>query len=336
MIEASFRRPTAVEGTDLTITLVEPDDADGVYDAAIVIRTPSCTVFDNNDCTLGAEKLRWIRGHAAIDYAFLGYSPASPFPICFEMPADEKVRLLRESAERAYAGFVDTARALGPRLAVPFASGLRFLHAGTTWRNAAFNSAAEAVRRGRAAGLAAAALGPGDAIDADGTIRRHAAVLERDAELAAIDAHARDARSSIASAPRLPPARADLVDRFRDYVLAAWRARRAELPGVRGSIVSFALRGGGDERVHFDFTGSDDTIFRRGDAARYDMRYTYAAARLQHTLDGGMDWDELDFAADTSIAQRRHARDFQRLLRVTAAANSERAGAPDARATRTG
>src|SRR5439155_9910160 len=113
----------------------------------------------------------------------------------------------------------------------------------------------------------------------------------------------------------LAPARGDVVDRFREYVLGVWRARGGDFPGVRGAIVAYVLRDAHEQRFCFDFTRAGDAVFQRGEPPACDMRYTYAAARLQHALDGAMDWDELDFAADTTIYQRRHLRDLQRLLR---------------------
>jgi L-ascorbate metabolism protein UlaG (beta-lactamase superfamily) len=317
VVEVPFRESVEVAGTPLRIWLLEHDaDETAAYDSAIVIRTPEFSLFENNDCFLRPAKYAWVRERFAVDYAFLGYSPASFFPIAFELPPEEKAALLAEAGERRYAEFVEAAELLRPALSVPFASGLRFLEAGALWKNVLFNSADEAVRRVRARGLAAEVMGPGDRIAADGTLRRVSAVLRRDEELGAIAAYAHGVQARVAARAEdeLPPA-ADLVGRFRDYILGLWRDTRARLPGVREHVIAYVLRGPPEQRFYFDFSRPDDAIFAWGDPPRYDMRYTYPARALQQCLDGRIDWDELHFTFDVSVHQIRYARDFYRMLR---------------------
>src|SRR5205085_11320112 len=129
-------------------------------------------VFENNDCFLRRERYARLRERQPVDYAFLGYSPASFFPIAFELDAAEKAALLVAAADRRYAEFVAAAERLRPGLVVPFASGLRFLTPPAQWKNVLFNSAPEAARRTRARGLRSEVMGPGDRIAADGEVRR--------------------------------------------------------------------------------------------------------------------------------------------------------------------
>ena len=317
VVEVPFQEPTRVAGTDLEITIIEHDyEESAAYDSSIVIRAPGFSVFDNNDCFLRPEKYRWVRERFAIDYAFLGYSPASFFPICFEMDAAEKARLLDLAAERRYDDFLDAAELLGARLAIPFASGARFLHEAALWRNVAFNSATEAVRRLPTRDLRGAVMGPGDRIEADGTITRVSAVLDKDDELAANDAYARRVQDwVIACSKQDPPARADIVEQFRDYVLTLWQQNRDKLPGVSRHVIAYALLGSPERRFYFDFSRPDDEIFQWGEPERYDMRYTYPANGLQSRLDGEIDWDELHFTNEVSVHQRVYARDFYMMLR---------------------
>jgi hypothetical protein len=213
VVEVPFQEAIAVGETGLEIVILEHDCAErAAYDSAILIRAPDFTVFENNDCVLSAEKYGWVRRHYAVDYAFLGYSPASSYPIAFELAASEKARLLAESAERWYGALLSAAAGLAPRLTVPFANGLRFLAASELWRNVAFNSATEATGRLRERGLAAEVLGPGDRIRADASIARVSPVLGRDEELAAINAYAQRRQGWVAGvAQPLPPIRADLA-----------------------------------------------------------------------------------------------------------------------------
>ena len=316
VIEVPFQEPIAVEGTDLEIVILEHDGAErAAYDSALVIRSPDFALFENNDCVLRPEKYAWVCDRYTVDYALLGYSPASSFPIAFEMDAREKARLLAEAAERWYGALLSAAGALAPRLTIPFANGLRFLAAGERWRNIAFNSATDAASRLRERGLAAEVLGPGDRIRADGTITRRSPVLERDDELAAIDAYARRRQDWIAGVtkPRLP-ARADLVDRFRAYILKLRAQVTPELPGVGRYIIAYRLLGPPHQCFYFDFSKPDSDAFQWGEPARYDMRYTYPASALQQRLDGNIDWDELHFTV-ASVHQVRFAREFYMMLR---------------------
>jgi hypothetical protein len=192
VIEVAFQEPVVLDGTDMQVAIIEHDYAESAaYDSSIVVRTPDFTVFENNDCFLCPEKYSWVRDHFDVDYAFLGYSPASFFPVCFEMNAEEKERLLNEAAERRFNDFLTAARLLAPKLAVQFASGARFLLESALWKNVAFNSSLDALRRLNQQGFDGAVMGPGDRIRSDGTIHRVCKVLDKEEELAAIEAYAR-------------------------------------------------------------------------------------------------------------------------------------------------
>jgi L-ascorbate metabolism protein UlaG (beta-lactamase superfamily) len=315
VIEVPFQKAMRVDGTDFEITLIEHDsDESAPYDSAILIRTPDFTVFENNDCFLRREKYIWTRDRHEIDYAFLGYSPASPFPISFEMDAREKERLLSQAAERRYDDFVEAAEILGAKLAVPFANGLRFLLASALWKNVAFNSATEAARR--LSNRRGEVMGPGDRILADGSVSRRSPVLEREQELAAIAAHAQSVQDRVARlAGQQAALMPELIERFRDHVLHRWRRMKHKLPGVRGSVITYRLIGAPQSSVYFDFSRPDAEIFQRGEPASYDMRYTYPAAVLQAWLAGDIDWDQMNFTNDVSVHQVNYARDFCTLLR---------------------
>ncbi len=317
VIEVPFQTTVRVDATPFEICLLEHDaDETAAYDTAIVIRTPDFSLFENNDCFLRREKYAWVRDRFRVDYGFLGYSPASFFPISFELAPAEKARLLAEAAERRYAEFVAAAGLLRPALAVPFASGLRFLVASAVWKNVLFNSATEAARRVHAHGIRGEVMGPGDRIAADGTLRRVSPVLERDEELAALAAHAAKVQGWVAQlAEREPPANEDIVERFRDYILGLRRATSARLPGVRRHVIAYVLLGPVERRFYFDFSRPDGEVFQWGEPAHYDMRYRYPASALQQRLDGRIDWDELHFTSDVSVHQVRYAKDFYAMLR---------------------
>jgi hypothetical protein len=317
VIEVPFQELFAVDGTDLEIAIIEHDYAESAaYDSSIVIRTPDFTLFENNDCFLRPEKYAWVREHFDVDYAFLGYSPASFFPVCFEMNAEEKERLLDEAAERRYNDFLSAAQLLRPKLAIPFASGARFLLEAALWKNVAFNSSLEALRRLNERGHEGAVMGPGDRILSDGTIHRVCQVLDKEEELAAIEEYARRVQDWVVGFTKHEPAvREGLVERFRDYMVGRWRETKDKLPAVRRNVIAYHLVGSGEQRFYFDFSKPDDEILQWGEPERYDMRYTYPASGLQRLLDGEIDWDQLHFTNDVSVHQVTYARDFYALLR---------------------
>lgn len=314
--EVPFQQEWTVPGTAISVAVIESDYGESAaYDSAVVVRTPEFTVFDNNDCYLRDEKYHWVRSHFAVDYAFLGYSPASYYPVCFEFPEAEKRALLERAAERRYGDFVHAARLLAPRLAVPFAMGIRFLHPSMLWQNVQFNRAQEAVRRARAAGIAAECLWPGDRITRAG-VERVAGVPSEAEEDAALADHARRMRERVEAIwDAEPPARAGLIRAFRDYMTALWEASRERFPEVAKDVIAFEVEGPEGGRFHFDFSRDPGDIFVEGLPARYDMRYRYPDKLLQLRMDGRIDWDELHFSNRVSVKQNRYAAEYYEMLR---------------------
>lgn len=314
VIECGFGEIVPVAGTGFEIAMIEHDyEENAAFDSSIVVRAPEFTFFNNNDCVLAASKYASVRHRFRVDYAFLGFSPASFYPVCFEMDDAEKRRRLAASAERRYRDFVDAALLLRPEVSIPFASGLRFLEEGERWKNAAFNSPLEATRRLAAHGLRGEVMNPGDTIAADGTFHRRSPALTQEEEEAALEAYARAEAPRIAALyPPDPPARPDLVARFRAWLLERRRATRDRLPGVSAWVIAFEV---GDERFHFDFSRPDEDAFARGVPENYDMLYRYPPAGLQRKLDGEIDWDDLHFSRGVSVHQNRYARDYFMMLR---------------------
>ena len=315
--EVPFQKPTRVAGTDFTVSILESDYSESAaFDSSIVVETPAFTVFDNNDCYLDDAKYAWIAANFAIDYAFLGYSPASYYPVCFEFDAAEKERLLRESAARRYGDFLNAARVLKPRLSVPFAMGIRFLHPSMLWQNVQFNRAQEAVRRARAEGLEAEALWPGDRIGADGAIERRDRPMSEPEEDAALLAYAdsmRDRVEGIWAAEA--PAREGLIESFRRYMTQLWNASRQAFPAVAKNIIAFRIEGPQGAEFHFDFSRNGEEIYAPGIPERFDMRYTYPDKLLQLRMDGKIDWDEVHFSNRVSVRQNRYAAEYYAMLR---------------------
>jgi UDP-MurNAc hydroxylase len=304
-----------VAGTDFKITILESDYAESAaYDSSIVIEAPGFTVFNNNDCFLHPKKYDWVRERHRVDYAFLGFSPASFYPSCFEFEPEERKRLLQEASERRYEDFLAVARALNPSCAIPFAMGIRFLHESMSIHNEQFNAPQEAVRRVRKLGIHGEVLWPGDRVLESGTIERRAPALYQSAAAAALKHHmARRRKELDAIWAAEAPAAADVVPRFREYLRALWESSKDQFPEVRENIIAYRIQGPHGGAFHLDFSKPD--IVREGDPARFDMRYTYPDKILQLRLDGKIDWDELHFSNRVSVCQNRYADKYYAMLR---------------------
>jgi hypothetical protein len=315
--EIPFQQEFQLPGTQFRVCLLESDyDESAAYDSAIVVRVPEFTLFNNNDCFLADEKYQWVAEHYQVDYGFLGYSPASYFPICFEFEAAEKQRLLTKNADRRYGDFLKVASLLKPRLSFPFAMGIRFLHPDMLWQNVQFNRAQEAVRRAQAAGLSAETLWPGDRLTGSGEILRRNGTMDEPEEDLALAKYAEQMRTQ---AERVwetePPARDGLVEAFRDHILCLWNECGQLFPEVRTCTIAYRLVGRVDAEFSFDFSRPSGEIFALGAPGSFDMRYTYPDKLLQRRLDGEIDWDELHFSNRVSVKQNRYASQFYAMLR---------------------
>lgn len=315
--ELEFQVPYTVPGTDFELCLLESDYGESAaYDSSIVVRTPDFTVFNNNDCFLADDKYRWVAGRYRIDYGFLGYSPASYFPVCFEFEPEEKAQRLRDASERRYADFLSVAQLLRPGLCVPFAMGIRFLHPSMLWQNVQFNRTQEAVRRARAAGFDAETMLPGDRIGIDGALERHGVPMTLAEEDAALLRHAealRERSEGLWAAE--PPARPGLLEQFARYMTDLWTHSMAAFPEVRDSVIAFRIDGPQGGEMHFDFSRDPHDIAVFAPAPRFDMRYAYPDRLLQRRLDGAIDWDELHFSNRVSVRQNTYAAAYYTMLR---------------------
>ena len=114
---------------------------------------------------------------------------------------------------------------------------------------------------------------------------------------------------------RVAPARPDLVERFRDYILDLWRQARDQPAGRAPPRHRLRPAGPAGATLLLRLLAPDDRVFQWGDPPRYDMRYTYPARYLQLRMDGEIDWDELHFTGEVAVHQVTYAQDFYIMLR---------------------
>ncbi|MCG6870723.1 MAG: MBL fold metallo-hydrolase [Gammaproteobacteria bacterium] len=316
VLEVPFQTPFQVPGTPFEIAILESDyGAAAAFDSSIVVRTPDYTLFNNNDCFLKPDKYAWVAKNYDVDFAFLGFSPASYFPVCFQMPEAEREELLHQASERKYRDFTDAAAALGPRLAVPFAMGIRFLHPDMLRMNRMFNRPEEAVAR--LSEGSGAVLGPGDRISADGGVQRistrYASRTEEDAAVATLsDQKSEWIRALWQAEPR---GGGELAPSFHDHVRELLKRRPALAGALRDHVIAFEIENDNNEYFYLDFGREAADILQTGKPRDFDMRFRYPAALLKQGLEGTTDWDELHFSCRVLIEQRRFCEPWMALLR---------------------
>lgn len=317
VFEVPFQTRKKVAGTDFVITIIESDYAESAaFDSSCVIETPEFTVFDNNDCFLKNHKYEWVRDNYKVDYGFLGFSHASFYPICFEFEPSEKKKLLDDNAERRYNDFTNVAQILRPRVAIPFAMGIRFLHDSMLWQNISFNSPHEAVRRANALGLNSEILWPGDAILKSDEVLRHGKVYREENEEQDIRETATLNKDWINSLwAKETPAAPNIVERFKEYVTSLWIKTKDQYPQVRENIIAYKIEGPSGGEFYFDFSRPEKDVFVQGAPPRFDMRYTYPDKILQLRLDRKIDWDELNFSNRVSVKQVKYAPAYYAMIR---------------------
>lgn len=317
--ECAFQQLVPVAGTPFQISIVESDyQESAAYDSSAIITCPEFTLFNNNDCYLEKHKYEWVAKNFKVDYGFLGYSHASFFPICFEFEPQEKDKLLGHWSEKHYQAFLDVAAMLRPKLSVPFAMGIRFLHPSMLWQNKSFNRAQTAISRLAAKhGLKGVNLMPGDKITKGGEINMARAEWPIEEEDRALEKYAHSISDTTdAKWHKEPTARPELIDRFRASVESIWAEKKSDFPKVAEYVIAYEITGPQGGSFHFDF--SREKPFASGIPERFDMRYRYEDKLLQKKVDGLIDWDELNFSNRISVKQNRYAAEFYAMIRTDA------------------
>ena len=98
-----------------------------MMDSTLAIDDGETTLLDMNDCKLTGRTLDQVTSrHPKVDFVFRSHSSASAYPWCVE--TDDMSALSYRSNEDYMSEFAATARLVGARYAIPFASAHCFLH----------------------------------------------------------------------------------------------------------------------------------------------------------------------------------------------------------------
>lgn len=315
--EVPFQELTPIPGSEFQICIFESDYAESAaYDSSIFVKSPGFTVFNNNDCLLDTKKYFWLKEREKIDLAFLGYSHASFFPICFEFPNNEKAELLKYWSEKHYDQFVEAAQILKPKLSFPFAMGIRFLEESMHWQNISFNRPEVAVKRLEPLGLKGDILSPGDFVDSEGKIVRQQPLKVGEEHEKAFKAYAQKMQAECRKNwENESKASSDLIERFRRQILDLWQCSKQHYPQVRNYVIAYNILGPAGGSFYFDFSKEGENVFQVGEPSRFDMKYQYPDNLLQMKLDNKIDWDELNFSNRLKVWQNKYAAEYYSMIR---------------------
>src|SRR5262249_35187944 len=125
LTEIKFGEELRCDGSGLSVRLIAPDRP--WDDSAILVKDGRTTVLNVNDCHLDEETLRRLGSEQPIDLAFLTFTGATQYPGCFEFPLASKIQRWKESKQSHVEEFVNWARLLRAKRAVPAAGNFALL-----------------------------------------------------------------------------------------------------------------------------------------------------------------------------------------------------------------
>jgi UDP-MurNAc hydroxylase len=311
--EVDFGQEFRCNGSGLTVRLIPPDRA--WDDSAILVKDGTTTVLNVNDCHLDDATLARLGNQQHIDLAFLTFTGASQYPGCFEFPLASKIQRWQESKESHVEEFVNWARLLRTKRAVPAAGNFALLAPDQLFMNTAnyVNTPQEAVDRLRAEApeIEGLQMNPGDVWTSDGTLTRLRPAPDWSRRLEHIEELSRQHRAQIAEAfaseGEPPP---DLYERFHEYFTRLLQAD----PSVakRINVVTWWIVDGphGGDWV-IDFTRERDWVYR-GVPSQWNLRLKFPARLVSQGVSGRAIWDDLVLSFRMRLARNpdRYNKEF--------------------------
>jgi len=274
------------------------------FDSCALIEAGDKKIFNLNDCNL-ALPIELIRAWN-VD-VFLGQaSPAIWYPLTYtNYTAEQKRKLLAARRESALESFVSGAKAIQPKLAIPFAGPPCFFDSELadyfTGADSMFPTPPIAARRlAEDAGIPTEILKPGDRLVLENGRHR----VEPDAAYENFD-YERDRAAYVARhrtdkevvvrrvLESIPPASAGLIDRLRDHL--APLVRRNPFFATRINMrVLFEVTGehGGEWIVDFRPDG-DERVVHESNGEECGSRFRFESRNIEQVLSGEMSWEDL-------------------------------------------
>lgn len=207
----------------------------GFDDTAFVIADGDVVLVDLNDCKIRGRSLAQLkRDFPNPTFMFKGHSFAQAYPACYEAEDEADLHMIDRNTYTR--DFVDAARVLRPRYAIPFGSMVGFLHPESRHVNAHLVTPAEVVAAMRAEPeppTEVVPMAPGDAWSEHGGFERSDFDWYADRE-AHLERLARQVAPKLEATAREEAGRRLEFAKFRDYLERfcrelPWPLRRAFL-----------------------------------------------------------------------------------------------------------
>ena len=261
-------------------------------DSVIAVADRTASMLNANDALQGAHpdiKLPLLQGLAhryGFDIAFLAFGTAGPFPKCYQIEDISPKAMDPWLKERSMlSNFVLGARAIRPKVAVPFAGGFALLADDLLWMNEAKTTPVDALKvlREREPKIPGLEMNPGDIWDSrEGLIRVHPMIdwshrLEMIADLR--QAHTTELKA-IEEEERYGPR--DLQELFQSRLTQNLR----RFPGLRQRMdtsILFVVEGEPGGKWEVDLRRRSNW-FREGDSGDWTIRLTLPAKLLTEVL----------------------------------------------------
>lgn len=276
-------------------------------DCAILIRDGKTTVFNVNDCHLADATLKRIGDQYPVDLAFLTFTGASQYPGCFEFSEETKVERWRASKTSHLQEFVDWAKLLKTKRAVPAAGNHALLAPTQLPLNTTnyVNTPGEAIDllAKQAPEIEGIQMNPGDTWTDDGGLTRLAPppdwATREDQIRQMSEEHASEISAYFAAEPQAP---ADLYDHFHRYFTGLLAADPSVAKRIN-IVTHWVVDGpnGGDWVV--DFTREKDWVYR-GVPTDWNLRLKWPATLVWQGVSGQGIWDDLVLSFRLKLARQ--------------------------------
>lgn len=271
-------------------------------DSAIMIQNGGLAIFNMNDCKLFDSTLDELGRSYAIDVALLPYSGAIQFPTCYELPAEKKLSLCRSRREEHIRLFVDRARRLRTRHAVPFAAGYCLPSFEQWWMNDINNINSPDMAVAALRGAAPAAfdgspvcgldMNPGDTWSPATGVVRHAPPPDWSRHFELVRQYSRSIAGEVAARRDAEPdPEPGLAGRFIERFSQLVRDQR-ELAKRANYKVVFDARGAHGFVGHVDTT-KDPAVVGLDEIPDWNLKIRIPGIMLDSVMSGRVTWDEV-------------------------------------------
>jgi len=313
IIELDFGVDFTCADTSLKLRLIPPDRP--WDDSAILLRDGTTTLLNVNDCHLDETTLRSLGESYDIDVAFLTFTGASQYPGCFNFGLATKLARCRFSKTAHLDEFVNWARLLQTKRAVPAAGNHALLAEDQLFLNtpAYSNTPGDAI-----AALAKALpdveglqMNPGDEWSPDKGLKRLQAPPDWSRRMDDIEAMSRQMRGRIVEYfANEPTPTSDLYDRFHDH-FSELLGRDLDTMARIGISTWWQVTGpnGGDWSIDF---GRQKDWVRRGIPNQWNLRLTIPDKLVYLGVSEQAIWDNVVLSFRLRLARQpdRYMKEF--------------------------